>query len=99
MDKVTVTRKLDGSEAVIKMTVIGENGQPLPMSCASAGSTSMQATAAIIGDRTGRKISTTSLSYVGNHISLGRNDGIFQLVDGPEWPWKKRRVLMTSCSA
>ncbi|MGH3584502.1 MAG: FAD-dependent oxidoreductase, partial [Mycobacterium sp.] len=62
--------------------VIGENGRPLPMSCASAGSTGMQATAAIVGDRTGRKISTTSLSYVGNHISLGRNDGIFQLVDG-----------------
>jgi outer membrane lipoprotein-sorting protein len=27
MDKVTTTRKLDGSEAVIKMTVLGENGQ------------------------------------------------------------------------
>ncbi|WP_062995396.1 NAD(P)/FAD-dependent oxidoreductase [Nocardia mikamii] len=62
--------------------VLGENGRPLPMSCASAGFTAMQATAAIIGDRTGRKISTTSLSYVGNHISLGRRDGIFQLVDG-----------------
>ncbi|GGK99787.1 NAD(P)/FAD-dependent oxidoreductase [Nocardia jinanensis] len=62
--------------------VIGENGRPLPMSCASAGFTGMQATAAIIGDRTGRKIPTTSLSYVGNHISLGRKDGIFQLVDG-----------------
>ncbi|WP_067464827.1 NAD(P)/FAD-dependent oxidoreductase [Nocardia amamiensis] len=62
--------------------VIGENGRPLPMSCASAGSTSKQATAAIIGDRTGRKISTISMSYVGNHISLGRQDAIFQLVDG-----------------
>ncbi|WP_433601282.1 NAD(P)/FAD-dependent oxidoreductase [Nocardia sp. CA-135953] len=62
--------------------VIGENGRPLPMSCASAGFTSMQATAAIIGDLTGRKISTTPLSYVGNHISLGREDAIFQLVDG-----------------
>ncbi|MEV6139903.1 FAD-dependent oxidoreductase [Nocardia sp. NPDC051990] len=62
--------------------VIGDNGRPLPMSCASAGFTSMQATAAIIGDRTGRKISTTSLLYVGNHISLGRKDGLFQLVDG-----------------
>jgi NADH dehydrogenase len=62
--------------------VIGENGRPLPMSCASAGFTSMQATAAIIGDRTGRKISKTSLSYVGNHISLGRRDAIFQVVDG-----------------
>jgi hypothetical protein len=27
MEKVTVTRKLDGSEAVIKMTVVGERGQ------------------------------------------------------------------------
>ncbi|MEU6829635.1 FAD-dependent oxidoreductase [Nocardia beijingensis] len=62
--------------------VIGDNGRPLPMSCASAGYTSMQATAAIIGDRTGREIPTTALSYVGNHISLGRKDGIFQLVDG-----------------
>ncbi|MFI9508713.1 NAD(P)/FAD-dependent oxidoreductase [Nocardia sp. NPDC052566] len=61
--------------------VIGDNGRPLPMSCASAGYTSMQATAAIIGDRTGRKIKATALSYVGNHISLGRKDGIFQLVD------------------
>ncbi|WP_054813993.1 NAD(P)/FAD-dependent oxidoreductase [Nocardia arizonensis] len=62
--------------------VIGENGRPLPMSCASAGVTSMQATAAIIGDRTGREISRTALSYVGNHISLGRKDAIFQFVDG-----------------
>lgn len=62
--------------------VIGENGLPLPMSCASAGPTSKRATASIIGDRTGRKISAPSLSYVGNHISLGRKDGIFQLVDG-----------------
>ncbi|PKV82371.1 NAD(P)/FAD-dependent oxidoreductase [Nocardia fluminea] len=61
--------------------VIGDNGLPLPMSCASAGFTSMQATATIIGDRTGRKVSTTSLSYVGNHISLGRKDAIFQVVD------------------
>ncbi len=62
--------------------VIGENGQPLPMSCASAGFTALQATAAIIGDLTGRKVTTTKLSYVGNHISLGRKDAIFQLVDG-----------------
>lgn len=62
--------------------VIAENGQPLPMSCASAGYTGMQATAAIIGDRTGRKTKATALKYFGNHISLGRKDGIFQLVDG-----------------
>ncbi|QQQ77963.1 FAD-dependent oxidoreductase [Saccharothrix sp. 6-C] len=62
--------------------VIGDNGRPLPMSCASAGLTSGQAVAAIIGDLTGREVPTTSLSYVGNHISLGRRDGIFQAVDG-----------------
>jgi NADH dehydrogenase FAD-containing subunit len=62
--------------------VIGDNGLPYPMSCASAGYTGMQATAAIIGDRTGRKIKATALTYFGNHISLGRKDGIFQLVDG-----------------
>ncbi|WP_316576027.1 MULTISPECIES: NAD(P)/FAD-dependent oxidoreductase [Nocardia] len=62
--------------------VLGENGLPLPMSCASAGFTGAQAAAAIIGDLTGRKIKATKLSYVGNHVSLGREDGIFQLVDG-----------------
>ncbi|NEW37888.1 FAD-dependent oxidoreductase [Nocardia cyriacigeorgica] len=62
--------------------VIGANGQPLPMSCASAGYTGTQAAAAIVGDLTGRKIKATTLSYVGNHISLGREDAIFQLVDG-----------------
>ncbi|MGS2806423.1 NAD(P)/FAD-dependent oxidoreductase [Nocardia sp. MW-W600-9] len=61
--------------------VLGENGLPLPMSCASAGFTGMQAAAAIVGDLTGRKIKATALSYVGNHISLGRKDGLFQLVD------------------
>ncbi|GAA3447612.1 NAD(P)/FAD-dependent oxidoreductase [Planomonospora venezuelensis] len=61
---------------------IGENGRPLPMSCASAGFTGMRATGAIIGRLTGRKVSSTALVYYGNHISLGRRDAIFQLVDG-----------------
>lgn len=60
---------------------IGANGRPLPMSCASAGFTRMQATAAIIGDLTGRKASKTPLAYFGNCISLGQKDGIFQVVD------------------
>ena len=60
---------------------IGDNGRPLPMSCASAGYTGMQATAAIVGRLTGRKIPHTKLEYPGNHISLGRRDGILQLVD------------------
>ncbi|MBF6347675.1 MULTISPECIES: NAD(P)/FAD-dependent oxidoreductase [Nocardia] len=63
---------------------IRDNGRPLPMSCASAGFTATQAVAAIIGELTGREAPETSLSYVGNHISLGRKDGIFQLVDAAE---------------
>lgn len=61
---------------------IGENGQPLPMSCASAGFTRMQATAAIIGDLTGRTVPNSPLAYLGNCVSLGRKDAIFQMVDG-----------------
>jgi NADH dehydrogenase FAD-containing subunit len=60
---------------------IGDNGRPLPMSCASAGYTGMQAIAAIVGHLTGRKIPHTKLEYMGNHISLGRRDGILQMVD------------------
>ncbi|WP_167477760.1 NAD(P)/FAD-dependent oxidoreductase [Nocardia arthritidis] len=87
--------------------IIGENGHPLPMSCASAGYTSAQATAAIIGDRTGRKIKATALTYIGNHISLGRKDAIFQLVDddarakpgalcGRSAAWIKSAIVATS---
>ncbi|RFU86498.1 oxidoreductase [Streptomyces triticagri] len=60
---------------------IGANGLPLPMSCASAGHTSMQATAAIIARLTGSEVPATRMNYVGNHISLGRRDAIFQMVD------------------
>ncbi|GGJ92472.1 oxidoreductase [Streptomyces camponoticapitis] len=61
---------------------IGDNGRPLPMSCASAGFTNMQATAAIIARLTGSEVPTTGLEYYGNHISLGRRDAIIQMVDG-----------------
>jgi NADH dehydrogenase len=60
---------------------IGDNGRPLPMNCGSAGYTGRQATDAIVGRLTGRKIAHTKLVYLGNHISLGRRDGILQLVD------------------
>ncbi|WP_182909477.1 NAD(P)/FAD-dependent oxidoreductase [Microbispora sp. H13382] len=60
---------------------IGDNGRPLPMSCASAGFTGRQAVEAIVGRLTGREIASTTLAYPGNHISLGRRDGILQLVD------------------
>ncbi|WP_137991869.1 NAD(P)/FAD-dependent oxidoreductase [Streptomyces vilmorinianum] len=60
---------------------IGDNGRPLPMSCASAGYTGRQAMEAIVGRLTGRKIANIKLVYPGNHISLGRRDGILQMVD------------------
>lgn len=60
---------------------IGDNGRPLPMSCASAGYTGRQATDAIVGRLTGAKVPNTKLEYLGNHISLGRRDGILQMVD------------------
>ncbi|MFI0934389.1 NAD(P)/FAD-dependent oxidoreductase [Streptomyces sp. NPDC021019] len=61
---------------------IGENGRPLPMSCASAGLTNMRATAAIVARLTGHEVPDTGLKYFGNHISLGRRDAIFQMVGG-----------------
>ncbi|MBB2741250.1 UNVERIFIED_ORG: NADH dehydrogenase FAD-containing subunit [Microbispora rosea subsp. rosea] len=60
---------------------IGDNGRPLPMSCASAGYTGRQAVEAVVGGLTGRKIANTKLVYTYNHISLGRRDGILQMVD------------------
>ncbi|MFI6676054.1 NAD(P)/FAD-dependent oxidoreductase [Kribbella sp. NPDC050470] len=60
---------------------IGDNGRPLPMSCASAGYTGTQAVEAIIARLTGREVRRTKLLYYGNHISLGRRDGIVQMVD------------------
>ncbi|GAA4638976.1 FAD-dependent oxidoreductase [Actinoallomurus vinaceus] len=60
---------------------IGDNGRPLPMSCASAGYTGRQAIEAIVGRLIGRKIANTKLVYAYNHISLGRRDGILQMVD------------------
>ncbi|MFI6538687.1 NAD(P)/FAD-dependent oxidoreductase [Nonomuraea sp. NPDC050547] len=60
---------------------IGDNGRPMPMSCASAGYTSRQAIEAIVGRLTGRTIPHTKLIYTYNQISLGRRDGIRQTVD------------------
>ncbi|MFE5620973.1 NAD(P)/FAD-dependent oxidoreductase [Streptomyces virginiae] len=60
---------------------LGDNGLPLPMSCASAGYTGRQATAAIVARLSGGRVKQTGLEYVGNHISLGRRDGVLQMVD------------------
>lgn len=60
---------------------LGANGLPLPMSCASAGYTGMQAMKAIVGTLTGGRTGHVKLDYPGNHISLGRHDGILQFVD------------------
>ncbi|SNR99914.1 NAD(P)/FAD-dependent oxidoreductase [Actinomadura mexicana] len=78
---------------------VGDNGRPLPMSCASAGYTSNQAIEAIVGRLTGRKVPHTKLLFYGNHISLGRRDAIVQMVDdeGMAKPryvggWKAARI-------
>ncbi|MEU2654997.1 FAD-dependent oxidoreductase [Streptomyces sp. NPDC007325] len=68
---------------------IGDNGRPLPMSCASAGFTGKQAAAAILGRLTGGGIPRVKLTYVGNHISLGRRDALVQVVDGAARPKPK----------
>lgn len=60
---------------------IGDNGLALPMSCASAGYTGQQVIRTVVGRLTGGDIAQAELGYVGNHISLGRRDGILQLVD------------------
>ncbi|MFF9145959.1 NAD(P)/FAD-dependent oxidoreductase [Streptomyces sp. NPDC014861] len=60
---------------------VGDNGRPLPMSCASAGFTAKQATAAVLGRLTGGRIARVKLVYVGNHVSLGRRDALVQFVD------------------
>ncbi|NML51685.1 FAD-dependent oxidoreductase [Streptomyces sp. R302] len=61
---------------------IGDNGRPLPMSCASAGYTGRQAVNAIVARLTGCSIVNTKLEYIANHLSLGRRDAILQMVDG-----------------
>ncbi|MFH9956056.1 NAD(P)/FAD-dependent oxidoreductase [Streptomyces roseolus] len=61
---------------------LGDNGRPLPMSCASAGYTGRRAVHAIVARLTGRPMAESKLEYVGNHISLGRRDAILQMVDG-----------------
>ncbi len=60
---------------------IGDNGRPLPMSCASAGHTGRQAIEAIVGRLTGRTVATTELTHTYNLVSLGRRDGILQTFD------------------
>jgi len=71
----------DGYAAGDSAFVIGVNGRPLPMTCFTAGVTGMQATNAIVGRLTGRRVRPAPLVYFGNHISLGRRDAIWQFVD------------------
>ncbi|MEU3306551.1 NAD(P)/FAD-dependent oxidoreductase [Nocardiopsis sp. NPDC055551] len=65
---------------------IDDHGRPLPMSCASAGFTRMQATSAIIAELTGTEPAKVPLSYLGNCVSLGSRDAFFQVVDGRARP-------------
>ncbi|MFI0367863.1 NAD(P)/FAD-dependent oxidoreductase [Actinomadura sp. 1N219] len=61
---------------------LGDNGCRLPMNCGSAGYTGRQTIEAIVGRLTGREIANVKLVYRYNAISLGRRDGIVQLIDG-----------------
>ncbi|MEO3826060.1 FAD-dependent oxidoreductase [Actinomadura sp. B10D3] len=62
---------------------LGDNDRQLPMNCGSAGYTGRQAIEAIVGRLTGRDVANVKLTYWYNAISLGRKDGILQLIDGP----------------
>lgn len=70
---------------------LGRNGRPLPMNCVSAQVTTRQAVAAIIERLSGRGLSRFPLVYLGNHVSLGREDAFYQLVDAQgrarSWAW------------
>ena len=71
--------------------IVGDNGRPLPMSCASAGFTGRQTIEAIVGRLTGRKIPSVKLLYTYNYITLGRRDGILQTVDDQAQPKPKHQ--------
>jgi hypothetical protein len=69
------------------------------MNCGSAGYTGRQAIEAIVGRLTGRKIANVRLVYWYNAISLGRWDGILQLIDGagqakPKYMGGRKAVLI-----
>ena len=80
---------------------IDDHGRPLPMSCASAGLTQARATSAIITDLTGRKTPRVRLRYVGNCVSLGSRDAVFQTVDAQarSRPWALRGWAATRIKA
>jgi NADH dehydrogenase len=63
------------------VSVLGDNGLPLPMNCGSAGYTGRQAIEAIVGRLTDRRVAEVKLIYRYNAVSLGRRDGILQLID------------------
>ncbi|GIF20778.1 NADH dehydrogenase FAD-containing subunit [Actinoplanes tereljensis] len=58
----------------------GPGGKPLRMSCASGGPMAWQAADAIAARLTGRKVPRLPIRYYAQCISLGRHDGIIQLV-------------------
>lgn len=58
----------------------GARGNPLRMSCASAIPMAWQAADSIAARLTGGKLPSTSLAYVHVCISLGRQDGLVQMV-------------------
>lgn len=66
--------------------IVGDNGLPVPMNCNSAGDTGRQAIESITARLTGRDVPRVKLRYMYNAISLGRRDGILQLIDDAGQP-------------
>ncbi|GIM93386.1 NAD(P)/FAD-dependent oxidoreductase [Paractinoplanes toevensis] len=58
----------------------GPGGKPLRMSCASGGPMAWQAADAIAARLTGRRVPHVPIRYYAQCISLGRHDGIIQMV-------------------
>lgn len=64
----------------------GPGGKPLRMSCASGVPMAWQAADAVAARLTGREVPRNTIRYVQQCISLGRRDGLIQLVSADDQP-------------
>lgn len=71
---------------------IGHGGKPLRMSCASGFAMGWQAAEAVLADLRGKRAPRFPLAYVTRCISLGRRDGLIQVVRPDDTP---REVVLT----
>ncbi|WP_330183014.1 FAD-dependent oxidoreductase [Nocardia sp. NBC_01503] len=66
--------------------VEGVGGKPLRMACATATPMAWQGADALAARLTGHKVATAPIGYNAQCISLGRHDGIYQLVTRDDQP-------------